>query len=94
MGRNTPAILVLTLSMVCLGVREAASAVIPVTTVEQKISATGGCSLQEAIYSSVLHDSFDGVHGMAISATSPDYFIQTEWGWRGPGSDSSVNFGR
>jgi hypothetical protein len=51
MARNTPAIQVLMLSMVCLGVREAASAVIPVTTVEQKISATGGCSLQEAIYS-------------------------------------------
>src|SRR6266487_4411004 len=64
MGRYTPAILVLTLSMVCLGVREATSAVIPVTTVEQKISATGGCSLQEAIYSA----NFD--NNIAISGYS------------------------
>ncbi len=56
----------------------AQAATIFVTTVEQKISETGGCSLQEAIYSSILHDSFDGVHGMAIDATDPDHFIQTE----------------
>ena len=39
---------------------------------------TGGCSLQEAIYSSVLHNTFDGTHGIAIDATDPDHFITTE----------------
>lgn len=51
MARKTPAILVLTVSMASLGLREAASAVIPVTSLQQKISSTGGCSLQEAIFS-------------------------------------------
>jgi len=51
MARKTPAILVLTLSMVCLGVRAAAGAIIPVTTTEQKIDGLGECSLQEAIFS-------------------------------------------
>jgi uncharacterized repeat protein (TIGR01451 family) len=52
-----------------------------VTTTTQKIAGigTGGCSLQEAIYSSVLHDSLDGgAHGIAIDATDPDHFITTE----------------
>src|SRR5438067_8789277 len=52
-----------------------------VTTTAQKIGVigTGGCSLQEAIYSSVLHTSFDGgYHGIAIDATDPDHFITTE----------------
>src|SRR6266513_4920073 len=52
-----------------------------VTTTVQKIGGvgTGGCSLQEAIYSSVLHDSLDGgAHGIAIDATDPDHFIITE----------------
>jgi uncharacterized repeat protein (TIGR01451 family) len=52
-----------------------------VTTTAQKIGGvgTGGCSLQEAIYSSVLHDSLDGgAHGIAIDATDPDHFITTE----------------
>ncbi len=47
----------------------------------QKIGGigTGGCSLQEAIYSSVLHNSLDGgAHGIAIDATDPDHFITTE----------------
>ena len=50
-------------------------ATIYVTTTVQKIGgiATGGCSLQEAIYSSVLHSSFFanyfGGHGIAIDAT-------------------------
>src|SRR5262245_22672008 len=57
MARKGPAILVLTVSVVCLGVREAASAVIPVTTVVQKISSTGGCSLQEAIFSANLDNN-------------------------------------
>src|SRR5438552_11917508 len=52
-----------------------------VTTTAQKIGGigTGGCSLQEAIYSSILHDSKDGgAHGIAIAATDPDSFIITE----------------
>src|SRR5436309_2716204 len=52
-----------------------------VTTTAQKIAGigTGGCSLQEAIYSSVLHGSLDGgAHGIGIDATSPDHFISTE----------------
>jgi len=52
-----------------------------VTTTVQKIGGigTGGCSLQEAIYSSVPHNSLDGgAHGIAIDATDPDHFITTE----------------
>src|SRR5437868_5273043 len=52
-----------------------------VTTTVQKIGdvSTDGCSLQEAIYSSVLHDSLDGgYHGIAIDATDPDHFIGTD----------------
>src|SRR5438045_9781355 len=52
-----------------------------VTTTAQKIAGigTGGCSLQEAIYSSILHDSLDGgAHRIAIDATDPDSFIITE----------------
>src|SRR5690349_18368385 len=52
-----------------------------VTTTAQKIGGigTGGCSLQEAIYSAVLHDSLDGgAHGIAIDATDADHFITTE----------------
>ncbi len=65
------------------GVKTSASssgATIYVTTTAQKIggTGTGGCSLQEAIYSSVLHNSFDGTHGIAIDATDPDHFITTE----------------
>ncbi|PYX90581.1 MAG: hypothetical protein DMG67_12590, partial [Acidobacteria bacterium] len=51
-----------------------------VATTVQRIGdiSTGGCSLQEAIYSSVLHDSLDGgYHGIAIDETDPDYFITT-----------------
>ncbi len=51
------AVSVLALAMVAIGVSETAGAVIPVTTVEQKISATGGCSLQEAIYSANLDNN-------------------------------------
>ncbi len=52
-----------------------------VTTTTPKIGpiGTGGCSLQEAIYSAILHDSLDGgAHGIAIDATDPDHFITTE----------------
>src|SRR5687768_1231341 len=45
------AVPVLMLAIVCVAVSDAVGAVIPVTTVQQKISAAGGCSLQEAIYS-------------------------------------------
>src|SRR5262245_33253319 len=45
------AILSLTLVMVLLGARAAGGPVIPVTTSSRKVSSTGGCSLQEAIYS-------------------------------------------
>jgi uncharacterized repeat protein (TIGR01451 family) len=62
------------------GVTMTSGARIYVTTTAQKIGGigTGGCSLQEAIYSSVLHNSFDGMHGIAIDATDPDHFITTE----------------
>src|SRR6266536_1669258 len=63
-----------------------------VTTTAQKIGGigTGGCSLQEAIYSSVLHDSLDGgAHGVAIDATDPDHFIATEC-VKGTGNDTIV----
>ena len=61
-------------------VTTASGATIYVTTTAQKVGGigTGGCSLQEAIYSSVLHSSFDGTHGIAIDATDPDHFITTE----------------
>src|SRR5213595_1290945 len=54
-----------------------------VTTTAQRIGdiSTGGCSLQEAIYSAVLHQSVidaNGIaHGIAIDATDPDHFITT-----------------
>jgi hypothetical protein len=50
-------------------------------TAESPGIGTGACSLQEAIYSSVLHDTLDGAHGIAIDATDqgnpPDHFITT-----------------
>lgn len=52
-----------------------------VTTTAQKIGGigTGGCSLQEAIYSSVLHQTLDGgAHGIAMVGTDPDDYIATE----------------
>jgi len=54
-----------------------AANVIYVTTLTDKVSSTGGCSLKEAIYSSTLHDTLDGVHGIAIDYTDPDHFIST-----------------
>ena len=39
------------LALVISGARPVAGAVIAVTTVQQKVSGVGGCSLQEAIYS-------------------------------------------
>jgi hypothetical protein len=52
-----PTIRSLLVTLLCIGVGDAAGAVIPVTTVQQKISASGGCSLQEAIYSANLDDN-------------------------------------
>jgi uncharacterized repeat protein (TIGR02543 family) len=50
----------------------AQSGIIFVTSLEQKINGTGGCSLQEAIYSADFHISVDGVHGIAIDSVNPD----------------------
>ena len=47
------------------GAPAAAGAVIPVTTLQQKISTTGGCSLQEAIYSA----NFDS--NVAVKSAAP-----------------------
>ena len=51
-------------------------------TTETAGIGTGACSLQEAIYSSILHDTLDGgMHGIAIDATDqgnpPDHFVTT-----------------
>jgi Divergent InlB B-repeat domain len=47
-------------------------ATIYVTSLEQKITGTGGCSLQEAIYSATLRAN------IAIDSTNPDHFIVTQ----------------
>jgi len=54
-----------------------------VTTLQQKITTTGGCSLQEAIYSADLHNN------LAIDATDPDNFITTQC-VAGTGNDTIV----
>src|SRR5207248_3012650 len=61
----------------------ATGATIFVTTTDQKISSSGGCSLQEAIYSSNFHSN------IAIDATDPDHFITTQ-GVAGTGNDTIV----
>ena len=66
-----------------------AANVIYVTTLTDKVTSTGGCSLKEAIYSSTLHDSFDGIHGMAIDYTDPDHFIPTQC-LLGSGNDTII----
>jgi len=66
-----------------------AANVIYVTTLTDKVSTTGGCSLKEAIYSSVLHDTVDGVHGLAIDYTDPDHFIITQC-LLGSGNDTII----
>jgi hypothetical protein len=67
-------------SLLGLAAGDAWAARIYVTTEDPGIG-TGACSLQEAIYSSVLHDTMDGTHGIAIDATDqgnpPDHFITT-----------------
>jgi hypothetical protein len=54
-----------------------------VTTTEQKISSTGGCSLQEAIYSA----NFDA--NLAIDPANPGQLITTECA-KGSGDDTIV----
>jgi len=51
------------------------------------VNGIGGCSLKEAIYSSTLHETLEGVHGIAISYTDPDHFITTQCGL-GSGNDT------
>jgi hypothetical protein len=68
-------------ALLCVASAGSASAArIYVTTPTAGIG-TGACSLQEAIYSSVLHDTLDGTHGIAIDATDqgtpPDHFVTT-----------------
>ncbi|HLX28495.1 MAG TPA: choice-of-anchor Q domain-containing protein [Casimicrobiaceae bacterium] len=60
--------------------RDVTAATIHVTYLKEKVAGqgTGGCSLQEAIDSSVLHNTIDGVHGLAIDATDPDHVITTD----------------
>lgn len=83
-GRQGAMLAIALLTMVGVAGRSAFGATIYVTTLQQKIGGpgTGGCSLQEAIYSSTLHDTFDGVHGIAIDATDqgnpPDAFVTTD----------------
>ena len=68
-----PALLPLALIILhVLSVRTAAGAVIPVTTLTQKISASGGCSLQEAI-SSANADSNSAIAG--FSGTTPKIVV-------------------
>jgi len=71
------ATLTVSLLLVLAFAQRSAANVIHVTTLADKVSSTGGCSLKEAIYSSTLHDTLDGVHGVAIDYTIPDHFITT-----------------
>src|SRR5215831_7856338 len=66
-----------------LAVDTARGARIYVTTPVQKISETGGCSLQEAIYSANLRSN------IAIDATDPNDFITTQC-VAGTGNDTIV----
>ena len=72
------------LAIVLAGARPVAGAVIPVTTVQQKISSTGGCSLQEAIYSA----NYDASVAVIFNGTTP-VLIQTQC-VAGSGDDSIV----
>jgi hypothetical protein len=76
--------LAVVLAMVLAGARPVAGAVIPVTTVQQKITSTGGCSLQEAIYSA----NYDASVAVKYIGTNP-VFIPTQC-VAGSGDDSIV----
>jgi hypothetical protein len=84
-------LIVLIIAALIIGgsVRAATAATIFVTITDERISSGPGCSLQEAIYSSVLHATFDGTHGVAIDATDPDDFIPTQCEL-GTGNDTIV----
>jgi List-Bact-rpt repeat protein len=71
------ATLAATLLVVLASEQRSAANTIYVTTLTDKVSTTGGCSLKEAIYAATLHDTLDGVHGIAIDYTIPDHFITT-----------------
>src|SRR6185437_9145826 len=64
--------------LVCILFSSSALGATIYVTTETPGIGTGACSLQEAIYSSVLHDTLDGVHGIAIDATDQDHFIATQ----------------
>lgn len=68
-------------ALLCVAFAGSASAArIYVTATGPQIIGSGACSLPEAIYSSVLHDTLDGgahPHGIAIDATDQDHFITT-----------------
>lgn len=65
-------------ALLCVAFAGSASgATIYVTVPGPQIIGSGACSLPEAIYSSILHDTLDGVHGIAIDATDSDHFIST-----------------
>src|SRR5512142_1782398 len=64
-------------ALLCIVLAGTASAARIYVTTETPGIGTGACSLQEAIYSSVLHDTLDGTHGIAIDATDPDHFVTT-----------------
>jgi Divergent InlB B-repeat domain len=79
------AVPILMLAILFAGVGEAAGAVIPVTTVEQKINGLGGCSLQEAIYSA----NFDTNLAISRYEGSTPFVILTQC-VRGSGDDIIV----
>ena len=72
------------LALLMTSTRPSAAAVIHVTTLLQKISSTGGCSLQEAIYSA----NYDANIAVKFVGTDP-VFIQTQC-VAGSGDDSIV----
>jgi hypothetical protein len=60
------------LAILPVGIRDAVAAVIPVTTSSQKISSSGGCSLQEAIFSA----NFDSNLAIAgYTGSTPDVVV-------------------
>src|SRR5689334_14116097 len=69
------------LAVVCFACAGSALGARIYVTTPEPVIGSGACSLQEAIYSSVLHDTIDGAHGIAIDATDqgdpPDQFITT-----------------
>lgn len=70
--------LALVLGALCGLLAGNASAARIYVTTETPGIGTGACSLQEASYSSVLHDTVDGgAHGIALDATDQDHFITT-----------------